>query len=124
LPFDNTKYGSFIEEYSAAKDEVIDNYRHNLVKEKDKVEKALIFGDNALFAFYSLLDIIGIKLGSEDLPFGFNGEERYENLHKKLFFQKLRGDLGGSTLIQAFKERNLLERKLVQFFDTLHLPSD
>jgi hypothetical protein len=124
LPFDNTKYDSFIEEYSVAKDEVIDNYRYNLRYERKLKKEAKNLSDNTAFIIYSLLDIVGTELGPEDLPPNFEGEEQYENLHKKLFFQRLRGNLGGNTFIRVFEERNLLERKLVQFFDTLYLPHD
>ena len=125
LPFDSTKYGSFIEEYSNVKSEVIDNYRYNLSREKEENKVTKAGSGNLETIVFSLLEIIGIKLRKEDFPAGFEFKKEHKNFSKKVFFQRLRANLGGNTFLQVFKERNLLERKLLQFFEEdLYLPRD
>ena len=125
LPFDDIEYDTFIEEYSKVKDKVIDNYRYNLDEARKRNKKLRNENKNLEVILFGLLEIIGTKVREEDLPAKFEFNEEHKNLSKKVFFQRLRADLGGNTFLQVFKERNLLERKLSQFFEEdLYLPRD
>jgi hypothetical protein len=126
LPFDNIEYDTFIEEYSKVKDGVIDNYRYNLSLEKNRIEKYRNSDGNYGFILILLVkDIIGFEVKPEDFPPGFDADKKYDNLSKKDFFRRIRVGLGDKTFLQILKERNLLERKLIQFFEEeLYLPRD
>lgn len=127
LPFYSTKYDSFIEEYSNAKSEVIDNYQWNLEGETKSNKKLRIETNNLSVLFLTFTKIVGYSIKDRyllDLPPDFETDKKYDKLSTQVFQDFKKNVLKGQKVSQILHQKKRQEHLINQILGTTDLPRD